>query len=173
MTLSYRPNPSLPMKLKSLTPINYGPFSTQETITFEPSVTVLTGANDTGKTSVLDLIRHICKIEGGSARADEFNSTNAHYIEDANTTDEFGARATFVATDVEEQPELTYKFYLRSARYEVDPLSPSSDVVGTAVKSGVALLPPKAILLDSLGGIRTVIDMTALTPLEYSLFRHV
>lgn len=44
------------MIIKSINVSNYGPFATSTFIQFDPEVTVLTGANDTGKTSLLCLI---------------------------------------------------------------------------------------------------------------------
>lgn len=50
-----------PMKLKSLQPRNWGPFSYQTEINFEEDVTVLTGANDTGKSCILDLLSAVLR----------------------------------------------------------------------------------------------------------------
>lgn len=51
------------MLLKKLIAKNYGPFSAPTEIRFESDVTVLTGANDTGKTSLLNLIERICRFQ--------------------------------------------------------------------------------------------------------------
>lgn len=55
------------MLFKNLSIKNYGPFSAQTEIDFEPDVTVLTGANDTGKTSLLNLIERICRFQSQDA----------------------------------------------------------------------------------------------------------
>lgn len=54
------------MILKSLHPKNWGPFSNDTVISFEDDVTVLTGANDTGKSCILDLLSAILRWPNGS-----------------------------------------------------------------------------------------------------------
>lgn len=48
------------MKIVSVTPSNVGPFLSGQEIELEPEVTVLTGANDTGKSALLRLIAMTC-----------------------------------------------------------------------------------------------------------------
>ncbi len=48
------------MILQEVIPINFGPFSAETKLIVDPEVTVLTGANDSGKSSLLRLVAHIC-----------------------------------------------------------------------------------------------------------------
>ena len=59
------------MIIKNINVRNYGPFSTTTLIKFDPEVTILTGTNDTGKTSVLRLIELLWTR--GSVIEDEVN----------------------------------------------------------------------------------------------------
>ena len=48
------------MILKTIEPLNFGPFAHATKLFIDPEVTVLTGPNDTGKSNVLKLIHLIC-----------------------------------------------------------------------------------------------------------------
>lgn len=50
------------MIIKSVTPINYGPFYHSATLELEDDVTVITGPNDAGKSSLLRLIGMCCGV---------------------------------------------------------------------------------------------------------------
>ena len=45
------------MILESISPLNFGPFQIGEKIKFENNLTILTGENDSGKTSILEMIK--------------------------------------------------------------------------------------------------------------------
>ena len=86
------------MLLKSLEPLKYGPFTSGAILEVEPDVTVLTGPNDTGKSSLLHLIARICSTEDATkaAQESEFNLDCHHEEASAwNYDTEFGALATF------------------------------------------------------------------------------
>jgi predicted ATP-dependent endonuclease of OLD family len=68
------------MILKSLLINNYGPFAFPTKILFDENVTVLTGQNDTGKSSVLRLLRMIA--DGTSLQEDD---VNVNHIYEANS----------------------------------------------------------------------------------------
>ncbi len=53
------------MWLRSITPEHFGPFAKPTTIELERGVTILTGPNDTGKSSVLEAIRMFCQRTKG------------------------------------------------------------------------------------------------------------
>lgn len=59
------------MLLSELVIQNIGPFAEPTRILFESDVTVLTGANDTGKTSVLTAIELVCGMLGGGRVLEE------------------------------------------------------------------------------------------------------
>ncbi|NNM84477.1 MAG: AAA family ATPase [Phycisphaerales bacterium] len=52
------------MKIESITVTNFGPFLGNHTLRLEPGVTVLTGANDTGKSSLIDVLALVCSGSG-------------------------------------------------------------------------------------------------------------
>jgi DNA repair exonuclease SbcCD ATPase subunit len=52
------------MLLSELVIHNIGPFAEPAKIYFEPDVTVITGANDTGKSSILSAIELVCGLTG-------------------------------------------------------------------------------------------------------------
>jgi ABC-type cobalamin/Fe3+-siderophores transport system ATPase subunit len=50
------------MFIESIQPLNYGPFSGSVTLHLEPDVTVLTGPNDVGKSSLLKLMSRVLDL---------------------------------------------------------------------------------------------------------------
>lgn len=56
------------MLLRSLRPVAWGPFSTDTTLELEPDLTVITGPNDTGKSSLLRLLVGIGSGQGMTER---------------------------------------------------------------------------------------------------------
>lgn len=68
------------MLLKRLQIHNIGPFTFPAEIEFQEDVTVLTGANDTGKSVVLRILSHI-----GSRKAIGEDEVNQHYLYQSNT----------------------------------------------------------------------------------------
>ena len=87
------------MILKKLTVKNFGPFRLESTLEFEPDVTVLTGANDAGKSMALRTIEILCskstmlKEEVNRHRVREFRGDWAN-------DGEILCQATFAVTDV-------------------------------------------------------------------------
>jgi hypothetical protein len=62
------------MLIRSVRVLNYGPFAVADTLFLEPDVTVLTGANDVGKSSLLRLLGYIGRLDGkAQATSSEFN----------------------------------------------------------------------------------------------------
>src|SRR6516225_5857149 len=118
------------MILKSIQPINYGPFGALTTLEVEPTVTVLTGPNDTGKSSLLKLISHICKPQGpNTVEEGEYNQDHIHESKTVwNQADDFGCIATFQTTDGIEryfgQPNVTGAKEVE-LRINIAPLKPS------------------------------------------------
>lgn len=72
------------MRLSELLIQNVGPFAVPAKVQFEPDVTVLTGANDTGKSSVLTAIELVCGMLGGG-RVLEESEVNLDRIGNATT----------------------------------------------------------------------------------------
>jgi hypothetical protein len=97
------------MILKKLVIRGYRPFYTQTELIVDEQVTVLTGANDVGKTAILRLIGMICGQVG--AQEDDQNLERSY---DAsvpwNEDNEVACRATFV---VPNQPG-----YIRTSAFE-------------------------------------------------------
>ncbi len=80
---------------------NFGPFYQKTNIEFSPDVTVLTGANDTGKTALLDLIYLIVTnndMNENQANLDRVLSSNSPWDEDDGVTCDINYRGTFNST---------------------------------------------------------------------------
>lgn len=72
------------MLLSELVISNVGPFAETAKIQFKSDVTVLTGANDTGKSSVLTAIELLCGMTGGGRTLEE-TEVNMDRIGNATT----------------------------------------------------------------------------------------
>ena len=89
------------MILKELKIQNFRSFYGEQYLKIEPDVTVLTGANDVGKSAILDMIRMICK--NGKYTQDDVNLDFMHDSpEDIQSTNDFLALATFELTDTKD-----------------------------------------------------------------------
>ncbi len=66
------------MKIKSITISNFGPFYGEHTLELDPSVTVLTGPNDCGKTILLDALA--CAMSQQAATDRRINITRASEV---------------------------------------------------------------------------------------------
>jgi predicted ATPase len=166
--------------LKSLTPINYGPFSVPASISFEPDVTVLTGANDTGKTSVLQLIHRICTVDAPvKVKEEEFNVDNMH----AEQRTWEGA-ADFGATVVFARGQKPFPVPQHNAYQEADELtvriciSPNnrSQVIQGGRRGDTNFVEnvpfgqlPKAVLLPPAHDLSNIINLAEPNPLESNL----
>jgi predicted ATP-dependent endonuclease of OLD family len=86
------------MILKRLVIENYGPFSSRTTLEVDDKVTILTGANDVGKSSILRLIQQIC--EGKVITEDEVNTYRRYEANTPWSEDErVRCIATFITTE--------------------------------------------------------------------------
>ena len=98
------------MILRSVEPVNFGPFATRTTLLVEPEVTVLTGANDTGKSTLLRLIRVICT--GGVADERDYNRFRMGAFAGSWQEDpDFGCAVTFELSE-------SSKDYLSGPQYQ-------------------------------------------------------
>ena len=81
---------------------HYGPFATEATLHIEHDLTILTGANDCGKTSVLNLIQRVCGIRSPNQVIQQ-HEVNIDRIGDATCTWEddhaIGCTAYFLGTE--------------------------------------------------------------------------
>lgn len=68
------------MILTSITPMNFGPYTTGQTLNVDAEVTVLTGPNDCGKTSLLKAIHLACTRAGADER--EYNRDRIGMFQD-------------------------------------------------------------------------------------------
>ncbi len=104
------------MILKKLEIEGYGPFSSLATIEIDEQVTILTGKNDVGKTSILNLIRSMCQNQR-AAQTD----LNLDHLGDANVSwDQYAGTkctATFLIT---KSDEAYYKSDTKTLDDEVD-----------------------------------------------------
>lgn len=91
------------MLLRKLVPRNFGPFfGSDAAISIEDQVTVLTGANDTGKSGLLRLLKLICSI--GQANSVAERDLNSEFLEKSgqpwDQAQDVGAAAVFAVTPV-------------------------------------------------------------------------
>ncbi|MBN9516928.1 AAA family ATPase, partial [bacterium] len=88
------------MILERLEAHNYGPFAIPATLELDPEVTVLTGPNDVGKSSLLRLVARLYNADGLPAvGVTEFNQDNLHTAQvDWQQREAFGAVARFRMT---------------------------------------------------------------------------
>ena len=86
------------MILKKLEIHNYGPFYGSHTLEIADEVTVLTGANDVGKSSILNLIKRFPQV--GLIAEDDINNQRMYEIDGPWTKDsEFFCDATYIMPD--------------------------------------------------------------------------
>lgn len=90
------------MRLKSITPRNFGPFGEDGvTIPIEDEVTVLTGANDTGKSQLLRLMALLGSASNGLTLTDLGEIVNLPYSSGASdwqNKDDIGCTAVYAGT---------------------------------------------------------------------------
>jgi predicted ATPase len=171
-----------PVILESLETQNYGPFAVPVTLELDPEVTVLTGANDTGKSSLLRLLSRISTIESPEAVGEfEFNQDNLHdTASNWQERDDFGAVA---------------RYQLSRPRLEIIGVNPTVDWIvvrhniapnrasrrllkqGSKGQAGNAgnwpfePIPMRAIWLPPPAEIRDTIDCAKPNEVEHKLFR--
>jgi len=89
------------MILRRLEPRHFGPFATSTILEVEDEITVLTGSNDTGKTSLLRLIARVCdRGTGGVAAEYDANIDRLNDIPQGWDADaELGCVATFICKE--------------------------------------------------------------------------
>src|SRR5262245_32309398 len=108
------------MRIEQIEISNYGPFFVPATLVLELDVTVLTGPNDVGKSSVLRLISRLCQPDGQSATNEsEFNYDRMF---DASKTD-WQDREDFGATFHTTLPKK------RDGEYREGPLTPGARAI--------------------------------------------
>jgi predicted ATPase len=80
--------------LKEIEPLHFGPFRPGTKLLVDPEVTVITGQNDTGKSSLLRLIRLVCRREAAT-EADYNCFRIGEFKEKWDRDPEIGAYITF------------------------------------------------------------------------------
>src|SRR5262245_40439536 len=120
------------MILKSITPRAFGPFSDSTILEIAPTVTVLTGPNDVGKSLLLRLIALLCRDDqaGDLKESDVNNDAQRDFTGPWDATQAIGCTAQFTLTefsktyvsslsyrewqDITVQASLVSKFFHRS-----------------------------------------------------------
>ncbi len=165
------------MRLKSLTIQGYGPFALSTTIDIDPNVTVLTGANDVGKSSVLQVIEHFC-----SGAAIDVDAVNVDRIYDSklpwNKDPEIYAIGTvivpsnsgyyFVGQHVQPKDEVEIAVILsRGSHHRVTSIKRNNQSV--SIDNGALNRLPKVLRLSDEEFLSSILDVENLNPLENSL----
>jgi hypothetical protein len=167
------------MILQSIEPHNFGPFSSSSVLKIEPDVTILTGQNDTGKSSILRLIELICRDD--TVKEDDVNVYRTH---EANTSwvqdHEIGCTATFITTknSVKHLTKGTPPGDRLTVKFSLTPNKKGREIVlhirgkDTTIQKGVQIRQmPKLLYLPLENKVSPIIDLDSNTrnPLEDKL----
>ena len=173
------------MLLSKLTIHNIGPFAVPTAIQFEPDVTVLTGANDCGKTSVLNAIELLCGMKGNKRQLQD-HEVNLDRIGWSATSwekdPEIGCDAVFDLTDFSGNhvkgnlgsgDQLSVSCQLAPGCRAVEKLKFRNEKQnGWSTGGSVAIKSfPSIIRLPLTDAIRTVIDLANPNPSEHEFLR--
>jgi hypothetical protein len=177
------------MFIESVQPANYGPFALSTTLALEKDVTVLTGPNDAGKSSMLHLLARCLDFDADAAGQQEFNADNEHEAVEAWTTrDDFGAVITLRLTDGDNAingwpppgwPVIASKAVAFRAKFNIAPQRRSREVtelIGSdqSVTRGPWPFTPtifKVVVLPPQDEIRDTIPFGSPNQVELNLFR--
>lgn len=151
-----------------------GPFLRPFSLDFDPRVTVLTGSNDVGKSSVLDLIQFV--FGDGSISQDQVNhdylqKVGGEWTKDQTLLVEAKLRLTLESDitrqiPISEGDSVTIKRCLASEINSVQSVVKiSSNLGGATIKP----ILPKVIRPQLKGGLRDEIDLRQPKPLEQAL----
>ena len=171
------------MILKKIEPVHFGPFTTGTSLTFDPEVTVLTGPNDTGKSSILWLLRTIFRQEKLPERY--YNQFRVGAIRDSWEKDpELGAILTVELTErskthfalpnpdaIKAGDSLKLHYKLAPAVRGVDSLELSRNGARVPSVAPNPNKPPATIWLPPESEIRDVVDLSKMTPAEERLLK--
>jgi predicted ATP-dependent endonuclease of OLD family len=177
------------MFIESILPANYGPFAFSTTLVLEKDVTVLTGPNDAGKSSMLHLLARCLDFDADAAGQQEFNSDNEHEAAEAwNTRDDFGSVITFRLTDDDNAksgwpppgwPVVAAKAVAFRARFNIAPQRRGREVTELINSDHSATRGPwpfaqkkfKVVVLPPQDEIRDTIPYGSPNQVELNLFR--
>jgi energy-coupling factor transporter ATP-binding protein EcfA2 len=164
------------MIIKDITINNYGPFSTPVKIHFHPQVTVLTGPNDTGKSSILRLIDLIWKnglITEDDANLDRIYSSSNSWKDDP----EISCQVSFIGTKLvskylnaktagpDTEIETEFRLAPDAKLRRVIKIGGSGSY--TNINSDIFIGSPRVLFFtSSIEQIRTVIDLGNPNPTE-------
>jgi ABC-type transport system involved in cytochrome c biogenesis ATPase subunit len=172
------------MFIESIQPVNFGPFAFDDCITLEPDVTVLTGPNDVGKSSVLRLIHRVLTIGSTSPDESEINADNEHDSSEAwDTRKDFGAVIRVHLGDEDPLPPGTPRLVGRptsySARMCIAPKNPIRHILQLFLNdkpvhefNSVPLRDNfQPVILPPESDIRNTIELASPNAVEQDLFR--
>lgn len=174
------------MLLTELIVSNIGPFAVPTRIRFDERVTVLTGGNDCGKTSILTAIELVCGVIG-SGRVLEESQVNLDRIGEAPTNwmqdKAIECKATFATTEYSD-PHLKGTLEPNGEITVTCPLAPNvcrvvdlrfrgaKGVGGWSQGGGVGIVSfPRVISLPFPDHIRTVVDLKNPNATELNFLR--
>jgi hypothetical protein len=168
--------------LQEVIPINFGPYSAESKLFVDPEVTVLTGANDTGKSSMLRLIHYIC----GDKAADErdYNQDRQGTIPQPWQNDpDFGCVAKFRVEDdstswfnhsthIQNGDVVTVRFRIAPAVKGRQVLEVTRNGIKAGMPNGFILnILPQFRMLPLATEIKDTIDFTNMNEAESSLVK--
>ena len=173
------------MILKRLNIHHFGPFTPEVSIEIDSEVTILTGPNDTGKSSILDLIDIMCNgkryLEEKFANIDRIYDSGLSWDKDA----EIFCIATFILTEKSNRwlknveaasgSEVDIKFHLspQSGAPRVYVMDIRSGKSVTHINGSGVTKYPKVVRLPIEEEVRSIIDVKSLNNLERVLLKLV
>ena len=126
------------MKLLSITPRHFGPFSGRSELLVHPEITILTGANDAGKSSLLRCLALMCRDdqEGTLVERDVNSSYHFSHTKSWRADPQIGATAAFEVTE-------------RTSHYVVNAVLPPGVTLNAAFHLAPEVFSRKVIGFDS------------------------
>lgn len=151
-------------------------FCEEEIITFEPDVTVLTGANDVGKTAALHLVRMLCLVEA-SAEGDLNFDTRRRDNKSLVDSNKYRIEAVFHSSGaqgyinprIRRRSELSLTYYPNRQAIELNSVDTKDDRRWIPDQNIRLEKLPRAIDLTLNDFIRSTISLSDMNPSEDSL----
>lgn len=166
------------MRLLSMTPLYFGPFSEGQTLDLDERITVLTGSNDVGKSALLKLLWHLGAPN--DERAILQPEVNARHVQTTGNPwdqSDVGARARFIVTErsdlsrlrleVGDEVDVRYRLAPKSLAIQLERVRRGGTTVATGIDFNASA--PIRTQYIATEGIRDEIDLSNPTSQERRL----
>lgn len=173
------------MQLVSITPSYFGPFLDNQTLKIEPDITVITGANDSGKTKLLDIIERIpVSIRSTEVLSDvEVNSSIFGVSKSWREDTRVGCRVRFARNEHSSQyfgsatapgangDHYEAVFSFAPAQLGIQKMVHHGKSTQSAMATGSFKSLPSIIRLDRTGLVNTLISLEKPAPADVEFLR--